>query len=119
MANLVRYLIFSLFISLQFACSDSTSQGTLSIENSDGKGSFYVPETISKAALDQNNISAYIVIDNGSGAAPIREQMFIRNGVAEFTKTGLEPGTYTFTIEFEYSDANANLAGLSNSIENV
>ena len=96
------FLIMTLVAFVISGCSQESNTDIIDVADDKSVGTFALPDTIQTTAINPNNISAYIVIDNGNGS-PRREPMSIINNTVQFT-THLSPGTYSFTIEFKYSD---------------
>lgn len=98
--NIVLVIIFSGFM---FACSNQ-GNGTSTVTSSQRNGGITIPSVIIATVLPTNGIlSGYITVaQNGQTVGPARRLMTLDGGVASITIPGLEPGTYTFTVEFDF-----------------
>ena len=110
-----RHLILTILVLVFLgACKNPFDVNSVQTKDDKSTGTFSLPSSILAATLNQNNISAYITIDNGQGSTR-RDPMIISNGTAQFTTT-LAPGSYTFTIEFEYNDTVYSNIPLANAV---
>ncbi len=100
-------LILIIVVLTISGCSSNNSTNAINVGEDASDGNFAMPNAIKTAVLSTDKISAYITFDNGQDT-PQRKSMAIVDNRAEFVGTGLQPGTYTVTIEFEYSDGNFN-----------
>ena len=111
-----RHLILTILVLVFLgACKNPFDVNSVQTKDDKSTGTFSLPSSILAATLNQNNISAYITIDNGQGSTR-RDPMIISNGTAQFTTT-LAPGSYTFTIEFEYNDTVYSNIPLANAVK--
>jgi len=85
------------FSTILGGCADNNSANTINLGDNANDGSVTVPNSIKTAKINASGISAYITLDNGIDA-PMREPMSIDSNNAEFTISGLLPGTYSITM---------------------
>jgi|GEM_PF-3398130 len=111
-------LILLILISTVFVasgCSQESNTNLVEVGNDKSIGTFDLPDTIQSSAISPDNLSAYITIENEQGWVR-REPMTISNNTVRFT-TNIAPGTYSFTIEFEYNDAQFREIKLATAIQ--